>query len=239
MKEPISSSTAAASPIPAAEAPSLLWPALAVLGVAAFFGFEGTGGERVDFWFQGFFWDGRSWLIPHEAAWGRWLAYDGPKGLIIAFAVCSLVLAVRAMVKGEVSRLHWFNLACLACVSVLCTQLRAVSHMATPLDLKAYGGAWDHFVLFASHPRPPLYPSHAFPAGHASGGFALLCLFWSWPSARRNWGLALGLGLGAWMGLYQVARGEHFLSHTLATAALAWLVCVLLARAIRPQPAAA
>jgi len=37
-----------------------------------------------------------------------------------------------------------------------------------------------------------------------------------------------------WMGLYRVARGEHFLSHTLATAALAWLLAAALARACRP-----
>ena len=41
---------------------------------------------------------------------------------------------------------------------------------------------------------------------------------------------------GLWMGLYQIARGEHFLSHTLATAALAWWVCVGLVHCIRPQP---
>jgi membrane-associated PAP2 superfamily phosphatase len=36
------------------------------------------------------------------------------------------------------------------------------------------------------------------------------------------------------MGLYQVARGEHFLSHTLATAALAWLFAACLARWLKP-----
>jgi membrane-associated PAP2 superfamily phosphatase len=234
MKEPINSSTVAASPTPAAERPSLLWPAVAVAATLGFFGFAGTGGERLDLWFQGLFWNGTSWLVPHEAKWGRVLAYDGPKALIIAFALVSLVLAIKAMVQGRVSRLHWFNLACLAAVSVLCTQLRAVSHMATPLDLKLYGGAWEHLLLF--QPKPALYPSHAFPAGHASGGFALICLYWSLPAAHRRAGLAVGLGLGAWMGLYQIARGEHFLSHTLATAALAWLVCALLVRWIRPQP---
>jgi membrane-associated PAP2 superfamily phosphatase len=35
------------------------------------------------------------------------------------------------------------------------------------------------------------------------------------------------------MGCYQIARGEHFLSHTLATAALAWLLCVGLAFLMR------
>ena len=63
-------------------------------------------------------------------------------------------------------------------------------------------------------------------------GFALLGLYWILP-ARRWRGLALGLGVGCWMGFYQVARGEHFLSHTLATAALAWLLCAGLALVLR------
>jgi membrane-associated PAP2 superfamily phosphatase len=36
------------------------------------------------------------------------------------------------------------------------------------------------------------------------------------------------------MGLYQIARGEHFLSHTLATGALAWLLAAVLARWLKP-----
>lgn len=205
-----------------------------MLAVAIGFGLPGLGGEALDLWFQGLFWDGKAWLIPHDAPAGLWLAYDGPKAVIIAIALAILVLAIKAMVQGESSRVFWYSLACLAAVSVICTQLRAISHMATPLDLKLYGGAWDHLLLFQA--KPAGYPSHAFPAGHASGGFALICLYWSWPRRRRFLGLCLGLAAGCWMGLYQVARGEHFLSHTLATAAMAWLVCAGLARWIRPQP---
>ena len=47
------------------------------------------------------------------------------------------------------------------------------------------------------------------------------------------------LRLGGFMGLYQIARGEHFLSHTLATLGLAWLLSVLLALAIKPTQTAA
>ena len=222
------------SPIPSAERPSLLWPSLTLLAVVVFFGFPGLGGETVDLWFQGLFWDGKAWLIPHEARWGRWLAYDGPKALIILLAVVTLVRALGATFTGRASRLFWFTLLCLATVTVVATQLRAISQMATPLALKMYGGTWEHLLLFEA--KPSGYPSNAFPAGHASGGFALLCLYWSLPKARRAWGLWLGLGFGLWMGLYQIARGEHFLSHTLATAALAWWVCVGLVHCIRPQP---
>lgn len=204
------------------------------MAVVGFFGFPGLGGETIDLWFQGLFWDGKAWLIPHEAPWGLWLAYRGPKALIILLAVVTLVRALGATFTGRDSKLFWFTLLCLATVTVVATQLRAYSQMATPFALKIYGGTWEHLLLFEA--KPSGYPSNAFPAGHASGGFALLSLYWCWPRARRVWGLCLGIGLGLWMGLYQIARGEHFLSHTLATAALAWLVCVGLVHCIRPQP---
>ena len=211
------------SRIPHVELRSLRAPALAVVAITLFFGLPGLGGEAVDFWFQSFFWDGKAWLIPHEHPLGRAVAYDGPKALIIIWAVLLIGAAIFAK---RVRTRALYLLACLAVVSVVCTQIRAVTGMATPLELKAFGGTHEHLLLFQA--KPAGYPSHAFPAGHASGGFALLGLYWIL-QARRWRGLALGLGVGCWMGFYQVARGEHFLSHTLATAALAWLLCAGLA----------
>jgi membrane-associated PAP2 superfamily phosphatase len=211
------------SRIPHVETRSLRAPALAVVAITLFFGLPGLGGEVVDFWFQSFFWDGKAWLIPHEHPLGRAVAYDGPKALIIIWA---LLLIGAAIFAKRVRTRALYLLACLAVVSVVCTQIRAVTGMATPLELKAFGGPHEHLLLFQA--KPAGYPSHAFPAGHASGGFALLGLYWIL-QARRWRGLALGLGVGCWMGFYQVARGEHFLSHTLATAALAWLLCAGLA----------
>ena len=215
------------SRIPHVDRRSLVAPALSVLAIVVFFGLPGLGGEKVDGGFQSLFWNGQAWLVPHENALGRALAYDGPKAVIIFLAI-SLIGA--AVFVRRVRMRALYLLACLAVVSVVCTQLRAVSGMATPLELKAFGGTYDHLLLFQA--KPAGYPSHAFPAGHASGGFALLGLYWV--LADRRWrGLALGLGMGCWMGFYQVARGEHFLSHTLATAALAWLLCAGLALAMK------
>ena len=44
----------------------------------------------------------------------------------------------------------------------------------------------------------------------------------------------LGDAVGTVVGGYQMARGVHFLSHTLLSACLAWLICVLMARVLRP-----
>jgi len=206
---------------------SLVAPAIVLAAVVGFFGFAGTGGDALDHLFQGFFWDGKEWLIPHGHALGDALAYRGPKVLIIIWAVLLILAAIFAR-RVRIRAL--FFLACLALVPVISTQLRAVTHMATPLELTTYGGTFEHLLLFEV--KPAGYPSHAFPAGHASGGFALMGLYWI--LGTRRWrGLALGLFVGSWMGFYQIARGEHFLSHTLATAALAWLICAGLALAMK------
>ena len=70
----MSSSTMADSRIPSNLAPveprSLLAPAFVLAGIVGFFGFAGTGGDALDHWFQGLFWDGKAWLIPHgHALW--------------------------------------------------------------------------------------------------------------------------------------------------------------------------
>ena len=224
------------SPTLRADRPSVLLPAALVVGLLAFFGFRGTGGEAVDLWCQGFFWDGNAWLVPKDSGWFHRFAYVGPKVLLVAWGV--VLLWAASAPEGRLSwigrRRAFYLLACLAVVPVLCTQLRAVSQMATPGALAMYGGGpWEHRLLFEA--KPVGYPSNAFPAGHASGGFALLSLAFAWAEpGKRRLGLGVALVFGGWMGLYQIARGEHFLSHTVVTAALAWLVCAGFARLFRP-----
>ena len=220
----------------------MLAPAVLTAALVLFFGFRGTGGESLDLWVQSFFWQDGAWMVPKDSGLFHKIAYSGPKALIILWSIFLIgVAAVPARAPAWINRRRaLYLLACLAVVTVLCTQLRAVSHMATPSALKLYGGGqWPHLLLFEA--KPVGYPSNAFPAGHASGGFALISLFFAWaePAFRRR-GLVVALLVGGWMGLYQIARGEHFLSHTVVTAALAWLVCAGLARLIRPteDPAA-
>ena len=231
------------TPIPA-ERPSLLVPGAVLVALILGFGFRASGGEALDFAFQSLFRTDSGWLVPRDvdfaAAPGNWLAYNGPKALIILLALALIAVAVRpALGPAALGRRRaLYLLACLALVPVVCTQLRAVTRMTTPSDLSLYGGSWEHRLLLES--KPDGYPSWAFPAGHASGGFALIGLAFAWRSARaRRLGWLAGLLAGGGMGLYQIARGEHFLSHTLATCALAWLICALLARWIRPAGSAA
>ena len=52
----------------------------------------------------------------------------------------------------------------------------------------------------------------------------------------RNAAVALGLGLGCWMGIYQMLKGAHYLSHTVTTLLVAWLVVEFWRRVLRLEP---
>jgi membrane-associated PAP2 superfamily phosphatase len=228
------------SRIPHVDRRSVLLPALVLAFIIVFFGFHGTGGEWLDFKVQSWFWDGREWLIPKDSGWFHRLAYDGPKVGLILFAVGLLwAIAFPACSPTWLGRRRAvFLFVSMATIPLVCTQLRDVTQMATPRALAVYGAvapnAWEHLLLFDA--KPALYPSNAFPAGHASGGFALLSLAFAWGTAsacRR--GVLIGCVYGGAMGLYQIARGEHFLSHTLATATIAWLIAACFARWLKPN----
>jgi len=220
---------------PPADRPSLVFPASVLAAVVLLFGLRETGAEAIDLAVQSLFWNGSGWLVPKDAGWPHQVAYTGPKVLLYLLALWLIwAMAFPAAAPAWMGRRRAaYILAGMALTTVLCTQLRDVTGMATPRGLLMYGGRWEHFLLFDA--KPPGHPSNAFPAGHASGGFGLLCLAFAWPEPRaRRLGLLTALLVGGWMGLYQMARGEHFLSHTLATAALAWLVAAALARAMCP-----
>ncbi|MBD3841537.1 MAG: phosphatase PAP2 family protein [Campylobacterales bacterium] len=64
-----------------------------------------------------------------------------------------------------------------------------------------------------------------WPAGHASGGFALLSLFFLFRSQKNKIkAITLALVLGWSMGIYKMMIGDHFLSHTIITMLLAWII---------------
>jgi membrane-associated PAP2 superfamily phosphatase len=69
-----------------------------------------------------------------------------------------------------------------------------------------------------------------FPAGHASTGFAFLGGYFAFrhdvPKTARIW-LIAALATGFVLGACQQLRGAHFMSHTLWTGWLSWMVALV------------
>jgi membrane-associated PAP2 superfamily phosphatase len=111
--------------------------------------------------------------------------------------------------------------------------LKYASGVSCAYELQAFGGPEPNAFGQLSLTRLwAMRGSHGcWPSGHASGGFALFALgMLDRPARLRRLLWRGGLAIGSGMGIYQVLRGAHFLSHILVTAFLAQLLACLLAR---------
>jgi len=171
-----------------------------------------------------------SWLVHRKAPLPRMLFYTGPKYVLGAFAAACVVIICLSF-RLDKYRPH--RRACLvfalslAAVPLAIAGLKDVTNIYTPAQTQRYGGRAPYVRLFERYP-PDFHDTRrgrGYPAGHASGGFALMG---GWFALRRRWSkrlaLAAGLAAGWTMGIYQTVNGQHYLSHTVVTMCLACLI---------------
>ncbi len=175
------------------------------------------------------------WLTAEEFMETRWLWYGGAKKAIAIFGgICLAIFIASFFVKFFKI---WRKSMILICLSLLFVPLvigtgKKMTDIYCPREVSIYGGPYEYQRIL--EPQNPLnknnpVPGLCYPAGHASGGFALIMLFFAVPyPTLRKWGLLIGLTIGWLMGGYQMVRGEHFLSHTLSTMCLAWVIDLLI-----------
>jgi len=191
-----------------------------------------------DLWVQSLFYNASSqeWLWNRGEPLGKFFLYDGIKALLIAFG---LVLIVIFFVTRKSLALKRYRsglrilILSLILVPASISGLKQVSNIACPRDLIEFGGNIPYAGFFMAQPADTkVRVSHqrCFPAGHASGGFALLALSFLFGSKRnRKIAIWVAMAIGWTMGGYKMLIGDHFLSHTLTTMLLAWLIINLLA----------
>lgn len=219
---------------------SLLASIATLAAVFAFFEFTGADLAVQDRLFD--FAAGK-WCVDAKDPLGRALFYNGPKYLIIAAALGMLVLAVGPARWREAARVERRGLVIalltLTTVPALVGQSKATTNVFCPYEIRRYGGDVAYVKVLERFPEGerPSRKGRGFPAGHSSGGFALIGLLWL--RRGRAWQagvVALTLAAGWWMGGYQMLKGAHYLSHTLVTMvfalsmALGWR-CLLPGRA--------
>lgn len=220
-----------------------LWPAVILL-VAVIAAFELL---PLDIWLQDHFYDAHhGWWVNAKAPLPKLLFYTGPKFLLLLlgiwlFIACFSPKKIRMRIMpDEQKRRDWIVvLATLIIAPLLISTLKATTHVFCPYQLSRYDGTNEYVPTFERYTeanRPSRY-GKGFPAGHASGGFALLSL--AGVGRRRASvlaGAAVGISAGIIMGIYQMFKGAHFLSHTLVTGLICWLVFLVLRRLISLKP---
>jgi membrane-associated PAP2 superfamily phosphatase len=191
-------------------------------------------------------WLANQWFALEGNVWAwrdNWLAYDvihhDGKQVLIA---CGLLLLLLIVLSFRVHRLgKWrlpmtYLLTSMAILPALIASSKRYSPVPCPWDLALYGGDTVYQSTF-QHSFGLTEIGHCFPSGHASGGFALLALYFAaYPYARRPaLFLIPGLAVGWTFALGQQARGAHFLSHDLWSLSLCWFGAIGLFLLFRPN----
>lgn len=158
--------------------------------------------------------------------WTHWLPRK-----VAAFTFFAVVLISTLPREGR-RWLNWYAPLWLGIISMLIAtsvigDLKASTGIYCPVQHVQFGGK-----IAESYMGPfPLRiddGGHCWPAGHATNGLAFISLYFSFMVAGRkrlaNTFLVSGLLAGHFLGLAQVIRGQHFLSHQLWSTAICWFI---------------
>jgi len=197
--------------------------------------------SNIDIFIQDFFYNSvtGSWFLIHEK--GSLLDkifYSGIKIVIIIFGITILFLYLYSFKKSviflksyrEGLLIVWLSIIL---VPVIIGSLKAITNTPCPCHSKDYGGNYPYIKVIDTMPTKITKTFKCFPAGHASGGFALMSLFFLFKTRKnKNIALSLAIFIGWNMGIYKMIIGDHYLSHTIITMLLSWLIILVINKII-------
>lgn len=209
----------------------------------------------IDFWVQDLFYNAAATDTSHLM---RWVIYkhDPFYGFLFHWLIKAInVVIISALslvfIAGfyRKSLLRWryyclFLVVAFASVGMLIGGAKWVTNIYCPNETVRYGGMVPNVGLLEHYPSAfkPHKRGRCFPAAHATGGFWLMSLYFIFAQRRRRMAaLAAGLTAGWALGLFQMVRGEHYLSHTLVSMVASWLIIVLIVavfqkKRVMPEP---
>jgi membrane-associated PAP2 superfamily phosphatase len=183
--------------------------------------------------------DTHMWILDSDLQPYRFIFYDGIKKFLIVVGVLFLIALVFFRKKDLIKRYQKGILVVVLSsilVPVIVGGLKKSTNMPCPKNEIHYGGRMIRTAVWETYQEPykSMNKIACWPAGHASGGFALLSLIFLFKSKKmKTFALVLALGVGWSMGLYKMLVGDHFLSHTVITMILAYLIVLIVAKVVK------
>ncbi|MDD5405641.1 MAG: phosphatase PAP2 family protein [Sulfurovaceae bacterium] len=190
----------------------------------------------IEDWFYNF--KDSTWIVDENNKLLSCIFYGGAKKAITVFGVLILIALIFFRKNNTIKKYQTgllIVLLSLIIVPSVTGGLKATTNMPCPNQEIRYGGIYPKTKLWESYPSTFVQPSRVkcYPAGHASGGFALLSLYFLFKKPRNKKLAVIGaLALGWIMGLYKMMVGDHFMGHTVTTMLLAWILILLIAKAV-------
>lgn len=179
-----------------------------------------------------------TWILDRDLQPYKFIFYDGIKKVLILFAL-SFLIALLFFRKNKLIQEYKQGILIVILsamlVPLIIGGLKKYTNMPCPKNEIHYGGKMIRTSVWQKYKKPykNMNIIKCWPAGHASGGFALLSLVFLFKS-RKNKKLALQSSLTvAWsMGIYKMLLGDHFLSHTIITMIVSWLSILIISKIV-------
>jgi membrane-associated PAP2 superfamily phosphatase len=214
---------------------NILLTALLLLGAILFFGLSGA-----DIAIQSLFYNPQThqWLVDSNNEVLKFVFYDGIKRLLIIIGVVVLVGLIIGWKRPSLQPYRRGLIILLASsivVPLIVGSLKAVTNMPCPKNVEIFGGTYPHTCVWESYGKRecPKEKQKCWPAGHASGGFALMALVFLFQRRRAKvLAMSSAVMIGWSMGTYKMLIGDHFFSHSVITMVLAWLLILLIVRGV-------
>ncbi len=192
--------------------------------------------SQIDLTIQTMFYnfDTKHWLIDKNEPIFKEIFYDDIKILLILFNIFILISIFVFRESQIIKRFkHGLILVLLSFIFVpsIISGLKVITNIPCPKNIKIFNGTYPYVKIFDSYPKEFICDKKikCFPAGHASGGFALMSLYFLFTNQRnKNLALIFAISLGFTMGIYKMLIGDHFLSHTIVTMILSWLIILII-----------
>lgn len=173
------------------------------------------------------------WILDRNDKITEIIFYSGIKKLFYVFVI-SIAVALILFRKYEFIQQYKTGLLIVLISTLLVPlvigSLKSVTNIPCPKDIAHYGGSYPHVTVLKRYPDIMQQKARVkcFPAAHASGGFSLMALFFLFKKRRnRLIGLVSGLSIGWMTGIYKMLIGDHFLSHTIVSMIMAWLIILI------------
>lgn len=209
----------------------LLISILCLIGIIALF--ELTD---LDWYVQDYFYNftTKQWLIDRNEVFLELLLYSGMKKVLIVFAagiIVSLIFLRKKSFVQEYKKGLLVVVLSAILIPAIVGFLKDISNTPCPKNIERYNGSYPNVKVFEYYPESfqQEFKIRCWPAGHASGGFALLSLFFLFKTPKnKKRALVFALFIGWNMGFYKMFIGDHFLSHTIITMLLAWVIILMI-----------
>ena len=193
---------------------------------------------ELDIFVQNFFYnfETQNWIIDKNEPILKFFFYDGIKILFIIFDV-SILFSLIFLRKNKLIQQYKKGLIIVflsgISVPLIIGSLKDITNTPCPCNIVHFNGLYPENRVFDHYPKEFIQKSKAkcWPAGHASGGFALMALFFLFKTPKNQKRALIGALIIGWsIGTYKMLLGDHFLSHTLITMLIAWLIILIIVK---------